>query len=71
MFSLKKAISLNLERPYKKEAETLQQQLQNLIEKTDDLENAPDSLLISPDLQISDFEKLPCLPAEGGLILSD
>jgi hypothetical protein len=37
----------------------LQQQLQNLIEKTDDLEDAPDSLLISPDLQISDFEKLP------------
>ncbi len=59
MSSLKKAISLNLEHPYKKEAETLQQQLQNLIEKTDDLEDAPDSLLISPDLQISDFEKLP------------
>ena len=59
MSSLKKAISLNLEHPYKKEAETLQQQLQNLMEKTDDLEDAPDSLLISPDLQISDFEKLP------------
>ncbi|MDL1967361.1 MAG: tetratricopeptide repeat protein [Deltaproteobacteria bacterium] len=53
--SLKKAISLNLEQPYEKEAKTLQQQLQKLIEKTDDLEDAPDSLLISPYLQISDF----------------
>jgi len=56
---INKAISLNLESPYKKEAEALLQTLRNLMEKTDDLEETPESPTISQDLQISDLEKLP------------
>lgn len=59
IFILNKGISLNLEGPYKKEAEALLQTLHNLMEKTDDSEEPPESPIISPDLDISDLEKLP------------
>lgn len=61
IYSLNKAVCLNIAHPYKQEAETLQKQLQNCIEKTDDLEYADDVPFIpqDQDSQISNFEKLP------------
>ncbi|MFH1616589.1 MAG: hypothetical protein ABIG61_16085 [Planctomycetota bacterium] len=57
--SLNRAISLNLESPYKKEADAMLQKLKSFMEKTDDLEEALESPIISPDLDVSNLEKLP------------